>query len=167
MTEHIELDLKQVRQGPKWADATRDDLEVGLLCALDGEHYAERCLIEYFHERMTTCQPYDVSILTRYLTEVFRQTLERTADKDDANLLLRRGRGRPGDADKIDRDLCLSAAALVLIRDGLGWEAACNDVADRYGVSERRVHRALKEHRDDLESLINTELYGLLDGFEG
>lgn len=167
MTKHTELDLKQVQQGPKWANATRDDLEVGLLCALDGEYYAERCLIEYFHERMTACQPYDVSVLTRYLTEVFRQTLERTADKEDANLLLRRGRGRPEDAEKIDRDVCLSAAALIRLRNGLGWEAACNDVADRYGASERQVHRALKRHRDDLENLIDTELYGLLDGFEG
>lgn len=167
MTKHTELDLNQVQKGPKWADATLDDLEVGLLCALDGESYAERCLIEYFLERMTTGQPYDMSVFTRYMTEVFKQTLERTADKEDATLLLRRGRGRPENSSKIDRDLCLSAAALLQIRAGVSWEAACNDVADQYGASERRVHRALKEHRDDLENLIDTELCGLLDGFEG
>lgn len=167
MTEHAELDLNQVQQGPKWADATLDDLEVGLLCALGGESYAERCLIEYFLERMTAGQPYDMSVFTRYMTEVFKQTLERTADKEDATLLLRRGRGRPEDASKIDRDFGLSAAAVLRLRDGLGWEAACNDVADRYRVSERQVHRALEKHRDAAEKLIDTELHGLLDGFEG
>ena len=167
MTKHTELDLNQVQKGPKWADATLDDLEVGLLCALDGESYAERCLIEYFLERMTAGQPYDTSVFTRYITEVFKQTLERTADKEDATLLLRRGRGRPEDASKIERDFGLSAAVVLRIRDGLGWEAACNDVADRYEVSERQAHRALEKHRDDTEKLIDTELHGLLDGFEG
>ncbi|KII32991.1 hypothetical protein NL64_10315 [Pseudomonas fluorescens] len=167
MTKHTELDLNQEQQGPKWADATPDDLEVGLLCALDGETYAERCLIECFLEQMTAGLPYDTSVFTRYITEVFKQTLERTAGKEDATLLLRRGRGRPEDASKIERDFGLSAAVVLLIRDGLGWEAACNDVADRYGVSERQVHRALEKHRDDAEKLIDTELHGLLDGFEG
>lgn len=167
MTKHTQLDLNQAQLEPKWVNATSDDLEVGLMCALDGEYYAERCLMEYFLERMTAGQPYDMSVFTRYMTEVLRQNLERTAGKEDAVLLLRRGRGRPEDASKIDRDLCLSAAAMLRMRDGLGWEAACNDVADRYGASERRVHRALKEHRDDLENLIDAELCGLLDGFEG
>lgn len=167
MTKHTQLDLNQAQPEPKWVNATSDDLEVGLMCALDGEYYAERCLMEYFLERMTAGQPYDMSVFTRYMTEVLRQNLERTAGKEDAVLLLRRGRGRPEDASKIDRDLCLSAAAMLRMRDGLGWEAACNDVADHYGASERRVHRALKEHRDDLENLIDAELSGLLDGFEG
>ena len=167
MSKRTELDLNQVRQRSKWADATLDDLEVGVLCALDGEIYAERCVIEWILEQMTAGQPYDIPVVRRYMTEVFKQTLERTACKEDANLLLRRGRGRPEDASKVDRDLCLASAALLRRREGLGWEAACNDVADRYGVSERQVHRALVSHRDDVEKLIDTELHGLLDGFEG
>jgi hypothetical protein len=166
MTKHTELDLNQEQQGPKWANAKPDELEVALLCALDGEIYAERCLIECYLERTTDDQSYD-SVFTRYIREVFKQTLERTADKEDATLLLRRGRGRPEDVSKIERDFGLSAAVVLRTRGGLGWEAACNDVADRYGVSERQVHRALEKHRDDTEELIDTELHGLLDGFEG
>lgn len=167
MPKNTEFELNDSQLEPKWARATSDDLEVGLLCALDGEYYAERCLIEYFYERMTAGQPYDVGVLTRYLTEVFRQTLERTAEKEAASLLLRRGRGRPESASKADRDLCLSAAAVMRMREGAGWESACNDVADRYGISERQVQRALKEHQEDIEKLIDTELEGLLEGFEG
>ena len=73
MTEHAELDLNQVQQGPKWADATLDDLEVGLLCALGGESYAERCLIEYFLERMTAGQPYMQTILCQHWQTVRTQ----------------------------------------------------------------------------------------------
>ncbi|MGK8180367.1 hypothetical protein ACRS2I_12715 [Pseudomonas aeruginosa] len=162
MSKKTDFDLLQ---DPKWLGTTSDELEEGLLCALDGELYSERCLIEYFYERMTAGQSYDLSVLERYLTEVFRQTLERTGDKEDTRLLLRRRRGRPEDPGIIERGQCLSAAALLCIRQGTTWEAACNDVADRYGGSERQVQRALEKHREVMEKLLDTELHALVEGF--
>ncbi len=162
MSKQADFDLYQ---DPKWLGITPDELEEGLLCALDGELYSERCLIEYFYERMTAGQSYDLNVLERYLTEVFKQTLERAADKEDTSLLLRRRRGRPEDPGIIERDQCLSAAALLGIRRGATWEAACNDVADRYGVSDRQVQRALEKHREIMEKLLDTELQALLEDF--
>jgi hypothetical protein len=148
-------------QDPKWLGVTSDDLEEGLFYALDGEPFSERCLIEYFYERMTANQAYDVSILERYLTVVFKQVLERTAGKVDAELLLRRSRGRPASSSNSELDLTLSAAALLCIRSGETWEDACSDVADHYGVSDRKVQRALAAHRGDIEKLTDPELSGL------
>lgn len=162
MTKQADFDLLQ---DTKWLGTTSDELEEGLLYALDGELYSERCLIEYFYERMTAGQSYDLNVLERYLTEVFRQTLERTVDKEDANLLLRRSRGRPEAPGTTERDQCLSAAALLCIRQGATWETACIDVADRYGVSDRQVHRALKKHRENIDKLLDTELHALLEDF--
>jgi hypothetical protein len=152
---------------PKWADATSDELEEGLLHALDGEHYAERCLIEYFSERMAAGQSYDLRVLERYLTVVFRQALKRTAGKDDAELLLRRERGRPADDSIVDRDRCLAAAALVRIRNGTAWETACEEAAALYdGASDRQAQRALAKHESDIETLSDIELQLLMDSFE-
>ncbi len=162
MTKQADVDLFQ---DPKWLGTTSDELEEGLLCALDGEFYSERCLIEYFYERMTAGQSYDLNVLERYLTEVFRQTLERTVDKEGVSLLLRRSRGRPEAPGITERDQCLSAAALLCMRQGATWEAACDDVADRYGFSDRQVQRALEKHRENIEKLLDTELHALLEDF--
>lgn len=148
-------------QDPKWLGVTSDELEEGLFHALDGEPFSERCLIEYFYERMTASQTYDLSILERYLTVVFRQALERTADKGDASLLLRRRRGRPESSINTELNLALSAAALLCIRDGATWETACGEVAHHYAVSDRKVQRALATHRGDIEKLTDSELGGL------
>ncbi|BAP80328.1 hypothetical protein MT1_3153 [Pseudomonas sp. MT-1] len=167
MTKPPELDSTRELPESKWADASSDELEEGLLCALDGEYYAERCLIEYFHERMAAGQPYDLSVLDRYLTVVFGQVLRRTAGKEDGNLLLQRSRGRPTDPSVSDRDFYLAAAVLLLKREGLGWEAACNDVADRYGESDRVVPRAFRKYRDDVELFLDSELRAIVDELEG
>lgn len=158
---------RRVDAGPKWMGVTPDELEEGLICALAGELFAERCLIEYFYERMTVGLPYDDRILEHYLTEVFKQTLERTAGKEDVNLLLRRSRGRPESSNKTERDLGLAAAALLGLREGATWEDACNDAADRSLDSERKVQRALKDHREHLEKLTDAELDALLHNAEG
>lgn len=167
MTKPTKLDLTQAQPEPKWADATSAELEEGLLCALDGEHFAEQRLIEYFHERMAAGQPYDLSVLERYLTVVFGQVLKRTAGKENVSLLLRRNRGRPPVPSVSDRDFYLAAAVLLLRREGLGWEAACNDVTELYGESDRVVPRALQKYRNDVELLLDSELRAIVDELEG
>jgi hypothetical protein len=161
MARHAETHSEH--SGPKWSDVTPDDLEDALHSALGGDEYAERCLVEYFHERITAQQPYDLRILESYLVQVFGQTLNRIADKDDASVLLRRKRGRPEVASKEERDLCLAAAVVLRMRYGGRWEQAVHDVAEGHCVSDRVVQRALEDNRFDIEKLTDAELEGLLE----
>lgn len=82
----------QEQPAPMWDDVTRDDLEDALLGALTmGERGTERCLVEYFLERLESGKPYESSVLERYLIPVFGQALERNGSLK----LLPRKAGRP------------------------------------------------------------------------
>lgn len=149
----------------KWAQVERRDLNTAIeYIKVNHDPATVWKIIEYFHERMSSGEPYDQDMLHVFMAHVFERMVngEIVGEGKQANkkltadqafgLKLRKGQGNI--KDTLNRDLKAAACMILQMRKGMRWLGAKGYAANLLfpdGEGEKAVERAYEEHRALME----------------
>lgn len=157
-----------------WRDVTLGQLETELAFIVqENDPVAANNLINYFHERFSDvglegCPKGDVGILCEYMQHVFKKIVVENYRPEQA-LGLKRRKGKYPRAIEFERDYEIAAYLELLTRQGMLWEKAVGEAANRYfdkDRGDRSVIAAYQKHKEIFKArhLSDEDLKAISDG---